>query len=490
MFAMRFLGREDELESLKLLLKKRCGSIIACRGRRRIGKSTLIEEFARRNGLRFVSIDGLAPRPHQTNRDQLVNFALKLAKATGYSGAVPQNWVEAFKVLDGEIADDAWTVVLLDEVSWMGRYDPDFAGYLKSAWDEDFKKHDKLILVVCGSVSTWIRKNLLDSSGFGGRFSRDIVLSELPLPLCAKFWGEKTDEVATHDIMDVLAVTGGVPRYLEEVDASLSADENIRRLCFHADGQLFKDFEATFSDVLGDESKMKGDILRMLSERAMTCSEVARRLGQARGGGLSEILNDLCEAGFLAADAGINPETGKNARQGRYRLRDNYTRFFLRYVEPNIEKIRKGQYRFISLGMLPGWDSVLGLAFESLVVNHALQLLPFLHMQGVPITSVAPYVKRGGKTDGGVQVDLMIQTRRSVCLVEIKRKREIGEEVEAEITAKRVRIRIPPDMTVRYGLVYDGELAEVVRGNAFFDAIVSSRDLLGLSPVRECPERS
>lgn len=477
---MQFYGRDEELESLRLLLSKTTASIVACRGRRRIGKSTLIEEFVRRNRLRFIRIDGLPPRPRQTNRDQLVNFALRLAKATNYSGDVPKNWVEAFKALDGEITDEAWTVVLLDEVSWMGRYDPDFAGHLKSAWDDDFRQHDKLILVVCGSVSTWIRRNLLENSGFGGRFSRDIVLSELPLRLCTRFWGERRTRLAPRELLDVLAVTGGVPRYLEEIDASLSADENIRRLCFHADGPLFKDFPATFTDVLGDEAKMKGEILRMLSERAMTCSEVANRLGQERGGGLSRILDDLCEAGFLASDCGLNPETGRPARQGRYRLRDNYTRFFLRYVEPNLEKIRKGQYQFISLEMLPGWDSVLGLAFESLVVNHALELLPLLHLSGVPITSMAPFAKQGGKTGEGVQVDLMIQTRRSIYLVEVKRRREIGEEVESEMVHKRSCLKISEDKTVRYGLVYDGVLAEVVRGNAFFDAVISTRDLLGL----------
>lgn len=239
---MRFYGRTEELASLKLLLAKKSASLVACRGRRRIGKSTLIREFARRNELAFINIDGLAPRERQDNRDQLTNFLLKLVQATGYAGAPPRNWVEAFKALDGEIDDSRWTVALLDEVSWMGRYDPDFAGYLKSAWDNYLKYHDKLILVVCGSVSAWIRKNLLESSGFGGRFSRDIVLSELPLSLCACFWGRRAKEVATREIVDVLAVTGGVPRYLEEIDPALSADENVKRLCFHPDGPLFKDF--------------------------------------------------------------------------------------------------------------------------------------------------------------------------------------------------------------------------------------------------------
>ena len=139
---MRFLGRENELESLRMLLDKQSSSIVACRGRRRIGKSTLIREFARRNELVFVNIDGLAPQPKQTNHDQLVNFSLKLSQQTRYAGSVPENWFSAFKALDSSIDDSRWTVVLLDEISWMGKHDPDFAGYLKSAWDNDLKYHD------------------------------------------------------------------------------------------------------------------------------------------------------------------------------------------------------------------------------------------------------------------------------------------------------------------------------------------------------------
>ena len=123
---------------------------------------------------------------------------------------------------------------------------------------------------------------------------------------------------------------------------------------------------------------------------------------------------------------------------------------------------------------------MLGLAFEGLVVNNALELLPYLHLTGVPITSIAPYYRRAGANRPGVQVDLMIQTRKSVHLVEIKRQREIGEEIEQEVAMKRTRIKVPEGVTVRTGLVYDGHLSEVVRGDAYFDAIVSSEELLGL----------
>ena len=101
---------------------------------------------------------------------------------------VPDSWMEAFRLLGERIDDRKKTVVLLDEISWMGRHEPDFPGFLKNGWDDCLKKHDNLILVLCGSVSAWIQENLLESATFGGRFSRSIVLRELPLDLCVKFW--------------------------------------------------------------------------------------------------------------------------------------------------------------------------------------------------------------------------------------------------------------------------------------------------------------
>ena len=132
-------------------------------------------------------------------------------------------------LLDKAIDNRRRTVVLLDEISWMGGYDPDFPGYLKTAWDTMFSRHDKLVLVLCGSVNAWIKKNILDSTGFVGRFSRDYVLGELTLAESAKFWKSAADRLAPREIFDVLAITGGIPRYLEEIDPGLSADENIRR---------------------------------------------------------------------------------------------------------------------------------------------------------------------------------------------------------------------------------------------------------------------
>ena len=183
-----FYGREEDLADLKSLWKKNTASLITCRGRRRIGKSTLIEEFAKRSKARFIEIAGTAPRKGMTNSDQLKAFSQQLDAATGQGKSnIPSDWFEAFTRLDNAI-NDSNTVVLLDEISWMGQFDPDFPGTLKTIWDTRFKKHRNLIMVLCGSVSTWIEANILNSTGFVGRATQNITLRELPLDCCVRFW--------------------------------------------------------------------------------------------------------------------------------------------------------------------------------------------------------------------------------------------------------------------------------------------------------------
>ena len=479
-----FLGREQELESLELLLRKPTASLVACRGRRRIGKSTLFKEFARRNKTELIVIEGLGPRKGQTNADQLRNFGERLCAQTKGPRVTPDTWMSAFSLLGERIDDTKKTVVLLDEISWMGRYEPDFPGYLKNGWDDELKQHDNLILVLCGSVSAWIQENLLESATFGGRFSRNIVLRELPLDLCVKFWRGKEKRIVPREIIDVLSVTGGVPRYLEEVDPSLSADENIRRMCFVEDGPLFKDFNAIFSEVFGETSLVKADILRRLSAGAATCSELADRLGVERGGSLSRNLAELCEAGFIAKDDNVNPATGRKSKLARYRVGDNYTRFYLKYVEPHEGEIRSGRYGFGSLSGLAGWDVDKGLQFENLVANHAMALMPYLHLDGITVRSAAPFLLKGKRGEKkGVQIDLLVQTARVVYIVEVKRRAHIGREVESEIAAKVDAFPKKRGVSIRTALVYDGELDAAVARSGVFDAVIPFPQLLGLGKV-------
>ncbi len=477
---MKFFGRTELLAQLRDLWGKRVSSLVTCRGRRRIGKSTLIERFALQSKARFIKLEGLKPQAGTTKEDELDSFASQLAAQTGAESSRPASWLHAFIRLSKEIDGQQRTVVLLDEASWMAHGDPLFAATLKIAWDNYLKKHDRLIFVVCGSVSVWIKENILESGAFFGRRSLDIVVPELPLCECMKFWGEAADRTATREIADILSVTGGVPRYLEEVDPGLTAMENIRRMCFLPNAPLLTDFDEMFKDAITRQPKFSGEVLRCLVDGPRSLTEIAGILGIAKGGNITHAIGQLEESGMVSSDTGRNPGTGAEVRERRYRLRDNYSRFYLKYIEPSRDSIDRGAFAFSGLDQFTGWDSIMGLQFENLVVNNLRELLKALHMDKVMVTSAAPWARRGSASTGtkGCQIDLLVQSRMSMCLVEIKRRAHIGREIIDEVREKCASLPRPEGVSLRTALVFEGDLAASVEADGFFDAVIPFSALL------------
>mgnify|MGYP003314331235 CR=1 FL=1 len=477
---MKFEGRDQELAELTSLWERRGSSFVVCRGRRRIGKSTLIEEFALRSRCCFVEISGLPPDDRMTNQRELDSFCGQLALQTGKAEVRVGSWQKAFALLADAVKGRKKTVVLLDEISWMGKYDPSFPGELKNLWDLHLSHRSNLVFFVCGSVSAWIQQNILNNTGFVGRIALEFVLDELKLKDCLKFWGRAGHSLSVGEFFDVLSVTGGVPRYLEEINPRLSAEQNIKRMCFSPNGFLFKDFKSIFNDVFGESHVVKRQMLTCLRDGAKSVSEIAAAINRTRGGFLSENLEELEKAGFVARDEGLNPSTGKAAQEVRYRIKDNYTRFYLRYVEPHAEAIEKGLYRPVPLSELPEWDSIMGLQFESMIVGRIADFFEYLDLDRARVESVAPYRRQTSADDGhGVQIDLLIQTPRSVYVVEIKRKKQIGLEIIDEVEEKVHRLHVRSGISVRTALVYQGRLDPRVREEGYFSAIVSAEKLLG-----------
>ncbi|MBQ6246950.1 MAG: ATP-binding protein [Kiritimatiellae bacterium] len=473
-----FIGREKELELLDALWGRDSGVLVTCRGRRRIGKSTLIEEFAARSAARFLSIEGLAPHKRMTDAVQRRRFCEKVAEYAGRPVEDAANWSLAFAQLDGLLAGDRRTVVLLDEISWMGGWNPDFPGYLKEAWDKRLRKHANLVLVLCGSVSAWIAENILDSTGFVGRNSLDIELRELPLRDAVRIWGPGAERMSTREKLDLLSVVGGVQKYLEEVRPALSVDENVRRMCFLPDGILFRDFDETFNQVFGRKAKLRGRILRELVARPRTVAEVAGADGTPTSGAYSKTLEDLRHAGYVARDEGLNPLTGKSVRKARFRVCDNYVRFYLHYVEPRRKAIERGLFAFSSLEQLQGLQTFFGLQFENLVLNHVGDLFPLLGLDRSLVLSAFSYVQAATKRLRGCQIDLLVQTQRTLVVVEIKRRLEIGREIIGEVSEKVSRLAHDKSLSVRTALVYDGRLSPGVLADRFFDFVIPAEKLL------------
>ena len=477
---MDFYGRKTELQTLERLWRKRTASFVVCHGRRRIGKSTLIEEFAACSGCRFLEIEGLAPDARMTDQRQRDHFAERLASFADIPIPRADTWPQAFDALLKVIRQPSTsrTLVFLDEISWMGACDPAFPAFLKNAWDTGFSRCDGLVFVVCGSVSAWMAENILKNRGFAGRVSLDLRVGELPLADCASFWGASAGKTSPADMLDLLSVTGGIPRYLREIDPSLSAADNILNLAFLPEGVLFDDFDVLFTDAFSRAPDARRAILEALADGPLFPDEIAAAVHTVRNGHLSALLEELREAGFVSRDEGLNPDTGKPLRQTRWRLCDNYARFYLKCVAPRAAAIRQGLFRLAAPEQIPGWNATLGLQFELLVANHIAEFAPRLGLGRAMATSVAPYFRKPVKNRPGVQIDLLLQTKKSLCIVEIKRREHIGEEIETEVRRIVEALALPRGTSVRTALVYSGRLSPAVEENGWFDFLIPAKDLL------------
>ena len=176
-----FIGRSHELKRLQELSNSGRASIAVLKGRRRIGKSRLAEEFGKDK--EFYSFSGLAPVKGVTAQDQRDAFASQLSYIFHLPSLTFTNWSDAFAFLSKQITKKP-TVILFDEISWLGSKDPTFIPKLKIWWDLTLQNQSSVVLVLCGSVSTWIDKNIINSTVFFGRISLYLELTELSIPKC------------------------------------------------------------------------------------------------------------------------------------------------------------------------------------------------------------------------------------------------------------------------------------------------------------------
>ncbi len=294
-----FIGREYELGLLNSLTSKKSASLIVIKGRRRIGKSRLAEEFAKNHI--FYSFSGIPPHKETSDSSERKAFYKQLKKYFKKDNIDSDDWWDMFWFL-AEKTKKGRVVILLDEISWMGSKDPDFLGKLKTVWDAYFKKNEQLTLILCGSVSIWIQKNILTSTGFVGRISLQLTLSELPLNRCNQFFNERLNQLSSYDKFKFLSVCGGIPRYLEELQTNSSIDDNINKMCFHESGILFNEFDQIFYDSISSEADIYRQIVLTLVHAPLVRETIAKKLNRELGGNLSEYLDNLVCSGFITRD--------------------------------------------------------------------------------------------------------------------------------------------------------------------------------------------
>jgi len=472
-----FVGRLEELKELNVLLKKKSASLIVIKGRRRIGKSRLIDEFTA--GKRVYKFVGLTPDDDITAQIQRDTFAAQLSELTGLPKLTVDDWATLFTLLAREVHTGR-VIVVFDEISWMGSEDPTFLPKLKIAWDEQFKRNPKLMMIICGSVSTWIDKYILNSKEFYGRISWEMTLESLPLTHCNALLEAQGFKGSAYEKFKVLSVTGGVPWYLEHIQGEYTADDNIKRLGFTKGSLFVREFDRIFKDIFGSRDAVYKKIVSVLVAGPCEYSDLAEKVGYKSSGRFSEYLDNLIKARFVSRDYTWYLKSGEESRISYYRLCDNYIRFYLKYIRPKRNNIDSGRFKAIALSSLPGLESMLGLQFENLVLNYREKILELLNIRPEDVIADNPFIQTSTSMQQGCQIDYLIQTKyKNLYLCEIRFKRKpIAGEVIKNVKEKMARLVKPQGTAILPVLIHVNGVSNAVSEADFFYRVIDFGELL------------
>jgi len=476
-----FIGRASELQSLKLLEKKLMASFVVIRGRRRIGKSRLVNQFALESSAqrKLITFTGLAPEPGITARHQREMFADRLLEYFGLRGLSVDNWADLFFHLGRETQQGKY-IIFLDEISWMAHEDPTFLAKLKTAWDESLSLNPNLILIICGSVSVWIERNILSSTAFVGRVSLEILLEELSLAESNQMLTALKFSGSAYERFQILAMTGGIPWYLQQVVSGDTAFSFISRSCFTKGGFLVKEFEKIFHDLFNKRSLIYRRVIESLIDQPLEYQALCEKLEYRTSGRLSEYLNNLVLSGFIRRDYTWQVGKGESTKLSRYRLSDNYIRFYLKCMAKNKNKIEAGKMAVTSMSAFPAWETLMGFQFENLILNNRKLLLELLNLPAEDILLDNIFFQRETQAQLACQIDYLIETKyKTLYVCEVKFSRDpVGVGVIAEVEEKIRRLAKPKNTVCIPVLIYVNGVSDSLIERDYFRFLINMQEIL------------
>ena len=430
---MQLIGRRQEQLELQRYVESRKPEFVVVYGRRRVGKTYLVRQFFD-NRFAFYAT-GIA---RGNKAAQIKGFNLMLRRY-GAQGAA-KDWFDAFEELrelleEGDVQRDSVTgkkVVFIDEMPWLDTPRSDFLVALEFFWNSWASAQEDMLLVVCGSATSWIINNLFrNHGGLHNRVTGRIYLEPFSLHECEELLRGNGVALSRQDIMMTYMVFGGIPYYLELLSRRLSLAGNIDALCFSRHGQLRSEFDELFLALFRNAGHHVA-VVRALATRqeGVARSDILRMTAIPDGGTFATVLDELEECGFIRAyQAFPGKKTGE-----LYQLIDPFTLFWLRFVEGTSDE--HWWSANLESGAVRAWR---GRSFELLCLWHVPQMLKALGVWGV---SVNAYSWRSKASDPGAQIDLVLDRRDGIVNICEMKWVGSGEQFRIEKDyAQRLRVK-------------------------------------------------
>lgn len=408
------IGREYEKQLLEDCCNSRESQLVIVYGRRRVGKSFLINQFFdNRFDFKLVGDNRLS------KNEQLYNFYDELYRQKRKDVDVPSSWREAFFLLRDyleELDTNEKHVVFFDEMPWLDNSKSGFLEAFEYFWNSYGAAQNNLLLIVCGSVSSWIVDNFEHNKG--GLFNRQncrIFLEPFNLYETEKFLVEKKGiNWSRYDIAEIYMIMGGIPYYLDYLSRNMSPSENIDNLFFKKRGLLWDEFDNLYRTLFSNSGNhIKIVEALFMKKEGMNRKELVSKTKLAENTAFAKMLESLSDSGFITSYNLF----GKKKKGTVYQLRDYYTLFYFRFIKDNYGKDEQFWTHHLDHPSRRAWA---GLTFEMLCRDHLNQIKRGLSILGVS-SEVSVWKTMPTDEHGGAQIDLLIDRRdRIVDICEMK----------------------------------------------------------------------
>lgn len=471
----KLIGRLEEKEILLDALLSKKAEFIAVYGRRRIGKTFLVRTIYEKHLV--FEYTGLNKGNHQ---DQLNHFSKSLTNITKKEYNI-SSWFDAFDNLKeylNLITKNKKKVVFIDEFPWLDTPRSKFLMAFEAFWNEYASRKNDLIIVICGSAASYmVQKIVMNKGGLHNRLTQKIRLMPFNLKEVKEFLLNNNIKYSDYDILQIYMIMGGIPFYLEKLKKGESVTQSIDRLCFTKDGILRNEFNIVFSSLYSDSEKHT-EIIKTLSgvRKGLNRNEISIKSKISTGGALTNTIQELIESGFVTQYLPF----GKKSKDMLYRLTDEYTMFYLKFIH-NSKAIGIGSWMQFSSNQ--SYKTWLGFSFEIVCLKHIEQIKKGLGISGV-YTEQANWTEKNDKN--GIQIDLLIDRNDNIInicemkysLKEFTIDKKYAEEIKnkrnmfIEHTKSKKNINIT--MLTTYGIKENIYSKELIQNNLKINCLFNS----------------
>ena len=474
------IGREKEIRELEDILNSRKAEFVVVYGRRRVGKTYLVREFF--NNKFAFHHTGLSPfelSEENILAEQLKSFALTLSRFGRAEGNCPNSWMEAFEMLRDLLEkrkEKGKKVVFIDEMPWMDTPRSGFMTAFEHFWNGWASGCRDIILVVCGSATSWINDTLINNhGGLYDRVTRTIHLSPFDLKESRELLESEGIQINDYNLVQSQMIFGGIPFYLSNFRRDMSLPQNIDRMFFEKDAKLKNEFSRLFSSSFTN-AEVCEKIVRLLFKRkyGYTRNELAKMSGNTTGGTFSKILEGLESSGII-----ISYRNLRDKRKIYYKLIDSFCLFYLTFVDGNKTSDEHFWQNSSNSQSIESWC---GISFENLCFAHINQIRQALGISGVR-TEVSTWIFPGDEEHQGAQID-MVLTRAdgiiNLCEMKFSRNdftvtkdydRRLRERTETFREIEKTRKTIHNTLITTYGLKHNA-WSDLFQSTVTIDALL------------------